>query len=51
VVTPPLDLLCSYKRPADVTALEAWLEGVLPRCHALVASSEMLLYGGLIASR
>ena len=36
---------------ADTSAVAAWLEDAAPRADALVISADMLIYGGLVASR
>ena len=51
VETPPPSVISLRKKPADLSALKSWVEDRAPGAHALVASAEMLLYGGLIASR
>ena len=52
VVTPPSALLGHYLRPGDPDAIIAWLNGIAPRdASAYVISSDMLAYGGLLASR
>ncbi|MDR7418119.1 MAG: DUF4127 family protein [Armatimonadota bacterium] len=49
--TPPKDLLGHRRRPADLDALFRWVDRETPTADALIASSEVLLYGGLVASR
>ncbi|HEV2357737.1 MAG TPA: DUF4127 family protein [bacterium] len=51
VLTPAPEHLGDLKRPADVEGLWAWLAG--PGAHAdlVVASAELLIYGGLVPSR
>ena len=51
VVTPPEDLISHMKQPANVSVLQAWMVDNIAGCDALVISSELYLYGGLIASR
>jgi hypothetical protein len=51
VVTPPLRLLGNNLQPGDPDAIIAWLNARAPRAPAYVLSSDMLAYGGLIASR
>lgn len=51
VVTPPKELLDHYRKPGDRAALHDWLTTEAPRAKAVIVSADMLLYGGLLASR
>jgi len=52
VLTPPRPMLGNYLQPGDPVAVGTWLNsGVLRDASALVASSDMVAYGGLVASR
>ena len=51
VLTPDRGQLGSLKRPADVDALWAWLEGPGADSDLVIASAELLIYGGLVPSR
>ena len=52
VVAPPRPLLGSYLRFGSPDAIVAWLNGRTPRhAAAYIISSDMLAYGGLVASR
>jgi len=51
VLTPPTDIICHWKQPADIPALHAWIDAHISHVDAMILSSEMYLYGGLIASR
>eukprot|EP01031_Cornospumella_fuschlensis_P031075 gene31075-37558_t len=51
VLSPPPEILCSLKKSADIPALFDWMDKSLPSADVVIASLEMLLYGGLIASR
>ena len=52
VVTPPRAMLGEYLRPGDPDALANWLQGDATRgASALVVSTDMVAYGGLVASR
>ncbi len=51
VVTPPRSLLGNNLQPGAPDAIIAWLNARAPRAQAYVLSSDMLAYGGLIASR
>ena len=50
VVSPPPELICSLKQPADTDRLAHWLEQNLPNASVAVISIEMALYGGLVRS-
>lgn len=49
--TPPRDLLGHRRRPADLDGLWRWVEREAAVADALIASAEVLLHGGLVASR
>jgi hypothetical protein len=51
LVLPPDELLPTLRRPGDADALGRWLEGTAPTTDAVIASLDMLCYGGLIAAR
>jgi hypothetical protein len=52
VVTPPLGIIGHYLEPGNTAAIERWLQGDATRdVAALVASTDMVAYGGLVASR
>ncbi|MEO9170478.1 MAG: DUF4127 family protein, partial [Candidatus Baltobacteraceae bacterium] len=52
VVAPPVSLLGTYLRFGEPDAIIAWLNSRAPRnARAYVISSDMLAYGGLVASR
>ncbi len=52
VVTPPRPLLGTYLQPGDTGAIARWLASdATQNVSALVASSDMIAYGGLVASR
>jgi hypothetical protein len=52
VVTPPANLLGHYLEPGDPDGIIAWLNSSAPRHpSAYVVSTDMLNYGGLLASR
>ena len=57
LVTPPMELISYWKRPADPNALFNWLhDHIASSCSSsascsLLLSTEQLLYGGLINSR
>ena len=49
---PPLDILGKFTTPADVDKVLAWLESQsLDDVSSIIVSSDMIAYGGLIASR
>ncbi len=49
--TPPKDILGHKRRPADLDALWRLVEREAGAMDALIASSEVLIHGGLVASR
>jgi hypothetical protein len=52
LVTPPREAIGNYLRPGDTEALARWLRSdATSHVSALVASSDMVAYGGLVASR
>lgn len=51
VLLPPQDALSSFRQPAACAALMDWLRATSSHLDGLIASFEMLGYGGLIASR
>lgn len=51
VVTPPRSMLGARRHPADVEALWTWVGGEAADADLLIASAELLIYGGLVPSR
>ncbi len=51
VATPAREQLGSLKRPADVDLLWTWLAGPGAAADVVIASAELLIYGGLVPSR
>lgn len=52
VELPPESLLGRFTRPGDPEAIQQWLESQeMSRYDGVILSSDMLLFGGLIASR
>lgn len=51
LVLPPPALLPQLRRAGDADGLGAWLEGTAASTDAVIASLDMLCYGGLIAAR
>jgi len=49
--TPPKDLLGHRRQPADLETLWRWVEREAASADGLIASSEVLIHGGLVASR
>ncbi|MGQ0550813.1 MAG: DUF4127 family protein [Armatimonadota bacterium] len=49
--TPPRELLGRGRRPADLDALWRWVEREAESSTAMIASFEVLVYGGLVPSR
>ena len=50
-VTPPREMLGLLKTPADVETLWDWVAGPGTEADLLLASAEMMIYGGLVPSR
>jgi len=51
VATPPPDWLGTRKAPADVDRLWAWVDAEGSDADLLIASAEVMIYGGLVPSR
>jgi len=52
IAEPPRPLLGRYLTPGDSAGILRWLRDDAPRdAHAYVVSSDMVVYGGLVASR
>ena len=51
VIAPPEEIMDYFRRPADTEGLRAFIREQLPRADAAAVSAEMLLYGGILASR
>jgi hypothetical protein len=51
ILSPPEEMLPSWKTSADLDALHQWIDENIAQVNAMIISSEMYLYGGLIASR
>ncbi len=51
VITPPVNIISHLKVSANNTALHSWIKENIASCSHLIMSSELYLYGGLIASR
>ena len=51
IILPPTQLLDNYNRPAKQAELRQWLADNISSVDAAILSSDMLIHGGLIASR
>lgn len=52
LISPPKYILDNYKNPAQITLLRQWLyNSITPSTNFAILSSDMLMHGGLIASR
>jgi hypothetical protein len=51
LIMPPMELLGEYRTPGDPVRLMSWLKDTAGSADAAIISIDMLVYGGLIASR
>ena len=51
IISPPEDLLDNYKIPGNQKALRAWLKENIKYADTAILSIDMLVHGGLMASR
>ena len=51
LILPPNELLDNYNQPAQQGALREWLAGAISQADAAIISTDMLIHGGLLASR
>jgi hypothetical protein len=51
IITPPIELLGYKKRAANIELIKKYVEENIESCDALIYSTEMLAYGGLLPSR
>ncbi|MBP1764879.1 MAG: hypothetical protein H6Q65_1937 [Firmicutes bacterium] len=51
ILLPPATLLDNYKTPADRVGLQQWLQTNIAQADAAIISIDMLIHGGLLASR
>ena len=51
IIVPPNRHLDNYKSPANREAIRQWTYNQLARTESAIVSSDLLMYGGLIASR
>lgn len=51
IILPPAEILDNYKNPADHFALQQWLLKNIHQADAAIISLDMLIHGGLLASR
>lgn len=51
ILVPPKEILGDKKKPADNDALWLWLEDNIEKCSYMVASVDMIMYGGIVPSR
>ncbi|KPJ69385.1 hypothetical protein AMJ44_03880 [candidate division WOR-1 bacterium DG_54_3] len=51
IVTPPRQAIGKYLQPGNPQMLAKWLKDIAPQVDAVIVSSDMLSFGGLIASR
>ncbi|MBP2651028.1 MAG: hypothetical protein H6Q74_1853 [Firmicutes bacterium] len=51
LILPPPQLLDNYQTPGKTNELRTWLYSAIPNVDAAIISTDMLIHGGLIASR
>jgi len=51
IIVPPPELLDNYKTPADKAAIRDWMISTCKTADAAIVSVDMLMHGGLLASR
>lgn len=51
IILPPPELMDEYHKPADVTLMREWLQQKIINADAAIISVDMLVHGGLLASR
>lgn len=51
LIMPPRSILGNKKQPADLDAINRWLEESFSTCDYAVLSVDMLVYGGIVPSR
>ncbi len=51
IILPPLHLIDNYERPGNQSALRQWVADTVKQADAAIISSDMLIHGGLLASR
>ena len=51
IILPPRELMDSYQKPANVVHMRKWLQQNVALADAAIISVDMLIHGGLLASR
>ncbi|MDR3563866.1 MAG: DUF4127 family protein [Negativicutes bacterium] len=51
LILPPSEMLDNYKTPGNKKALREWLSTAITGADAAIVSTDMLIHGGLLASR
>ena len=51
LILPPPELLDHYRTPGKTAALRDWLRGAVQTADIAIVSTDMLIHGGLLASR
>ncbi len=51
IILPPPELMDEYHKPADITRMREWLQQKIVHADAAIISVDMLIHGGLLASR
>ncbi len=51
IILPPVELLDNYRLPSNTTALQEWFQHEIAQAESAIISVDMLIHGGLWASR
>ena len=51
ILQPPKELLDDYRRPGNASGMREWLQQNISRADSAIISVDMLVHGGLLASR
>ena len=51
ILTPPREILDDYRKPGNIAAIHDWALQNISQADAAIISTDMLIHGGLLASR
>ncbi len=51
VIMPPREILDDYRKPGDIAAIRSWALQNIAQTDSVILSMDMLIHGGLLASR